>query len=99
MQKFSITTAIVGIFAAGAIGLAGTATAVPTGGGSAADTIKALQDMGYAVQINGTVSGPVSQCIVTGVHGLSNSDPSGQRIDPTAFTTAYVDISCPSSDD
>ena len=55
--------------------------------------------MGYAVQINGTVSGPVSQCIVTGVHGLSNSDPSGQRIDPTAFTTAYVDISCPSSDD
>ena len=48
--------------------------------------------MGYAVQINGRVSGPLSQCIVTGVHGLSNSDP-------TVFTTAYVDISCPSSDD
>ena len=55
--------------------------------------------MGYAVQINGTVSGPLSQCIVTGVHGLSNSDQSGHRIDPTVFTTAYVDISCPSSDD
>ena len=48
--------------------------------------------MGYSVQINGTVSGPLSQCIATGVHGLSNSDP-------TVFTTAYVDISCPSSDD
>ena len=92
MQKFAIGTAIAGLLAAGAIGLAGTATAVPTGGGKAADTIKALQDMGYAVQINGTVSGPLSQCIVTGVHGLANGDP-------TVFTTAYVDISCPSSDD
>jgi hypothetical protein len=92
MQKFAISTAIAGLLAASAIGLAGTAAAVPTGGGSAADTIKALQDMGYAVQINGTVSGPLSQCIATGVHGLANSDP-------TVFTTAYVDISCPSSDD
>jgi hypothetical protein len=92
MQKFAIGTAIAGLLAAGAIGLAGTAAAVPTGGGSAAETIKALQDMGYTVQINGTVSGPLSQCIATGVHGLSNSDP-------TVFTTAYVDITCPSSDD
>ncbi len=92
MQKFAIGTAIAGLLAAGAIGLAGSAAAVPTGGGSAAETIKALQDMGYAVQINGTVSGPLSQCIATGVHGLSNSDP-------TVFTTAYVDITCPSSDD
>ena len=92
MQKFAIGTAIAGLLAAGAIGLAGSAAAVPTGGGSAAETIKALQDMGYAVQINGTVSGPLSQCIATGAHGLSNSDP-------TVFTTAYVDITCPSSDD
>lgn len=92
MQKFAIGTAIAGLLAAGAIGLAGSAAAVPTGGGSAAETIKALQDMGYAVQINGTVSGPLSQCIATGVHGLSNTDP-------TVFTTAYVDITCPSSDD
>jgi hypothetical protein len=48
--------------------------------------------MGYAVQINGTVTGPLAQCIVTGVHGVSNSAP-------TVFTTAYVDVSCPSSDD
>ena len=92
MQKFAIGTAIAGLLAAGAIGLAGSAAAVPTGGGSAAETIKALQDMGYAVQINGTVSGPLSQRIATGVHGLSNSDP-------TVFTTAYADITCPSSDD
>jgi hypothetical protein len=48
--------------------------------------------MGYDVQLNGTVSGPLSQCITTGVHGVADSNP-------TAFTTAYVDVSCPSSDD
>ena len=49
MQKFAIGTAIAGLLAAGAIGLAGSAAAVPTGGGSAAETIKALQGMGYTV--------------------------------------------------
>ena len=92
MQKFAIATTAVGILAAGAVALASTATAAPTGGSNAADTVKALRDMGYNVQLNGTVSGPLAQCIVTGVHGLANSDP-------TVFTTAYVDISCPSSDD
>ncbi len=48
--------------------------------------------MGYNVQLNGTVSGPLSQCIATGVHGVADSNP-------TVFTTAYVDVSCPSSDD
>jgi hypothetical protein len=92
MKKLAIATATASLFAAGAIGLAPTAAAIPTGGGSAADTITTLQDMGYAVQINGTVTGPLAQCIVTGVHGVSNSAP-------TVFTTAYVDVSCPSSDD
>jgi hypothetical protein len=92
MQKFAIATTAVGILAAGAVALASTATAAPTGGSNAADTVKTLRDMGYSVQLNGTVSGPLSQCIVTGVHGLANTDP-------TVFTTAYVDISCPSSDD
>jgi hypothetical protein len=92
MNKLAIATATASLFAAGAIGLAPTAAAIPTGGGSAADTIATLQDMGYAVQINGTVTGPLAQCIVTGVHGVSNSTPA-------VFTTAYVDVSCPSSDD
>jgi hypothetical protein len=92
MQKFAIATTVVGILAAGTLAVAPIATAAPTGGSNAADTVKTLRDMGYNVQLNGTVSGPLSQCIVTGVHGLSNNDP-------TVFTTAYVDISCPASDD
>ncbi len=92
MQHFAIATAAAGILAATAIAAAGTAAAAPTGGSNAADTVKALRDMGYNVQLNGTVSDALSQCIATGVHGLTNGDP-------TVFTTAYVDISCPSSDD
>jgi hypothetical protein len=92
MKKFDIAVAVAGILAAGSLVVAPTAAAAPTGGSNAADTVKTLRDMGYNVQLNGTVSGPLSQCIATGVHGLANSDP-------TVFTTAYVDISCPSSDD
>ena len=92
MKKFSIAIAVAGALVAGCLAVAPAATAAPTGGSNAADTVKTLRDMGYNVQLNGTVSGPLSQCIATGVHGLTNSDP-------TVFTTAYVDISCPSSDD
>jgi len=73
------------------------ATAAPTGGTSAADTVKNLQSQGYSVQLNGTATGPLAQCTVTGVHGLSNTDAAGNRVDPTQFTTVYVDISCPPS--
>ena len=92
MKKFVIATTSASILAAGALAVATMAAAAPTGGSNAADTVKTLRDMGYNVQLNGTVSGPLAQCIVTGVHGLANSDP-------TVFTTAYVDISCPASDD
>ena len=101
-MKFSATittaaTAIAVILAGAALGLAVTATAAPTGGSSAGHTIKSLQDQGYSVQLNGTAAVPLSQCAVTGVHGLSDSDAAGKRVNPAQFTTAYVDISCPSN--
>ena len=92
MKKSPIAIAVAGILAAGSLAVAPTAAAAPTGGSNAADTVKTLRDMGYNVQLNGTVSGPLSQCITTGVHGVADSNP-------TVFTTAYVDVSCPSSDD
>ncbi len=92
MKKFNIAISVAGILAAGSLAVASTAAAAPTGGSNAADTVNTLRDMGYNVQLNGTVSGPLSQCITTGVHGVANSNP-------TVFTTAYVDVSCPSSDD
>jgi hypothetical protein len=92
MKKSNIAIAVAGILAAGSLAVAPTVAAAPTGGSNAADTVKTLRDMAYNVQLNGTVSGPLSQCITTGVHGVADSNP-------TVFTTAYVDVSCPSSDD
>ena len=92
MNKFTITAATLGALAATALGLAGAAAAAPTGGSSASDTVSSLQAQGYNVQLNGSVTAPLSQCIVTGVHG----EPAG-RIDSTQFTTVYVDVSCPPS--
>jgi hypothetical protein len=95
MQKITIATTILGILAVGALALASTAAAAPTGGSNAADTVKALRDMGYSVQLNGSLTGSLSQCTVTGVHGLSNTD----AVDAGQFATVYVDISCPSLND
>jgi hypothetical protein len=96
MEKFAIRTAVFGIMAVAIAGSAGVAGAAPTGGGSAADTVKTLQDMGYAVQINGSLTEPLAQCKVTGVHGLTNTDAAGHQIAPNQFNTAYVDVDCPS---
>jgi hypothetical protein len=93
MQKLTITTTVVGILAVGSVVLASMAAAAPTGGSNAADTVKTLRDMGYSVQLNGSLTGSLSDCTVTGVHGLPNTDAADQ------FGTVYVDISCPSLND
>ena len=93
MHKFAIASTVAGLLASGTMAIAGTAAAAPTGGSNAADTVKALRDMGYSVQLNGSLTGSLSQCTVTGVHGLSNTDTDGQS------GTVYVDITCPSLND
>ena len=55
------------------MGLAGAAVAAPTGGGNAADAVKELQAEGYNVQINGSVTDPLSACVTTGVYGVPNA--------------------------
>lgn len=98
MKKFTITTAIVGALAATALGLAGAASAVggPGGFGNAQDTINALQAQGFNVQMNGAPVYPLSGCKVTGVEGMRNDNinSAGALIDPTKFTTVWVDIFC-----
>ena len=96
MRIFSFTAAAATAFAAAAVGFAGTATAAPTGGGNAADTVKELQSDGYNVQINGSVSVPLSECTTTGVHGLPNAaGSSGPHSGPVTFANVEVDVSCP----
>jgi polyisoprenoid-binding protein YceI len=89
MNWFTLSAAVATTLAASAIATSGAAAAAPTGDTSAADTVKALEAMGYSVQINGEVVGPLADCTVTGVHGLADGAP-------TSFDTAYVDVTCPS---
>ncbi|WP_020100894.1 hypothetical protein [Mycobacterium sp. 360MFTsu5.1] len=90
-----IVGAAAAAIAAGALAPA-TASALPTGGGSAVDTVNELQSRGYHVQVNTSTSGPLSACSVTDVHGLtgSNIDGRGQRINSGQFDTVYVNVQC-----
>ena len=97
MKQFGVTVAIVGLLAAGGLSVAGTAVAMPVEKGSAADTVARLQADGHHVQVHGTASGPLSQCNVTGVHGMNNSniDESGDRMDQDLFNTIHLEVDCP----
>jgi hypothetical protein len=97
MTKLTIAATTVGALIATALGSAGLAgaTAVTPLGGSAADTVKILQGQGYNVRLNAKPEAPLSECTVTGVHGLDSSTP----LDPTRLNTVYLDISCSSNDD
>src|SRR5258708_3317068 len=96
MKKFAIRTAVFGITAAAIAGSTGIPAAAPTGSASAGDPMQSFQDKGDAVQINGSVTAPLGQCKVTGVHGMSNTDANGHQLVPNQFNTAFVDVDCPS---
>jgi len=93
MKTVILTVSMAGVVA---LGSAPAAVAAPTGGSPATEAIEWLQEQGYAVQLNGTPNGPLSQCIATGVHGFrdSNVGSHGRRLDPAQHATVYVDISC-----
>jgi hypothetical protein len=87
MRRLSFAVAAATAFAAAAVGSAGFAAAAPTGGGNAADAVKELQAEGYNVQVNGSVTDPLSACVTTAVHGVPASASSN--------TIVYVDVTCP----
>lgn len=78
------------IACAATIPVTGVATGAPTGGMAAPDVVRELTNTGYNVQINGATGVPLSQCTVTGVHGIP-ADPAHAT---TQFTTVYVDVDC-----
>jgi hypothetical protein len=92
-----IAAAAFAALSAGSLGWSGAAGAV-SGGGSASDTIAQLQAEGYQVEINGTVTSPLTQCKVLDVSGLRGTENGGVRSHPTQLDTAFVDVSCPSHD-
>ena len=89
MKTIGIAAGLAGVIATAALSAAGTAAAAPTGSESANDVVQSLKAQGYNVMLNGSISDPLSECHVTGVH---NPDAAGKAI---GFTTVYVDVVCP----
>ena len=98
MKKSLLTFAAFGAMSAAALGLAGTATAVPFGGSPASDTVATLQSQGFTVQINGTVNVPLNRCTTLGVHGLPGPEAAGRQGSPATGEqgsgTVFVDVDC-----
>ncbi|OAT69879.1 hypothetical protein AWB85_00240 [Mycobacteroides immunogenum] len=84
--SFLVALAALGAMAVASFSLSAQASAAGGGGSSASDTVDKLQAQGYTVQLNGIPTAPLSECVVTGIEGLRGA---------TAFSTVYVDISCP----
>ena len=92
MKRFSFTVTAATTLGAAAVALAGTAGAVPTGGGTSADAMKELHAAGYNVQINDSLTDPLSTC----VHGpRTTAGLAGPNSGPRPFTTVYIDVLCP----
>jgi hypothetical protein len=97
VKFFATVAAITGVLAAGFVAFAAAAEAAPLGGSSADQAINDLRARGYNVQLNlnGTRDVPLSECTVTGVHGLPTGLPIGAPAPAGQFTTVYVDVICP----
>jgi hypothetical protein len=89
MKTFAITSGAVAVLAAALMSSTTTAAAAPTGSEPASDVVASLKAQGYNVMLNGSITEPLSECDVTGVH---NPDAAGNAI---VFTTVYVDVTCP----
>ena len=68
---------VVAAWAAASIAVGVMAAADPVwpvaGNGTAADTIRELQDQGYTVAINGSITAPLERCLVTAIHNPDRS--------------------------
>jgi hypothetical protein len=74
--------------------LARAAPAAPTGNANAQSLQTQLQDSGYEVEFNGSITAPLADCLVTGEHPyVTAPEPAG------GFETVYIDVSCPPTND
>jgi hypothetical protein len=95
MKKIAVTTATLAALAAGGLGLAANAAAVPLAGEPADQAVRALESEGYTVRINQSVSVPLSQCTVLGISGLRGTEANGVLLEPGRLNVAAVDVNCP----
>lgn len=90
MKKFAHMIVAAGALAGAVFGLAPAASAAPTNVGSAQSTVDRLTALGYNVALNGSRTAPLSECSVLAVHPDDPGTTAARQ-----FTTIWVDISCP----
>jgi hypothetical protein len=102
MKKILFTSLAVGALASAALGLAGTASAAPSGPSSVDDTVSQLRAQGFNVLVSRVDSAAVDQCTLNAVRPgqtFSRTDsgvPGAQDDLVTTVTnkTVYVDVIC-----
>ena len=102
MKNILLTSLAAGALASAAIGLAGTASAAPSGPSPVDDTISQLQAQGFQVLVSRVDSAAVDQCKLNAVRPgqtFSRTDsgvPGAQDDLVTTVTdkTVYVDVIC-----
>ena len=102
MKKILFTSLAAGALASAALGLAGTASAAPSGPAPVDDTISQLQAQGFNVLVSRVDSAAADQCTLNAVRPgqtFSRTDsgvPGAQDDLVTTVTnkTVYVDVVC-----
>ena len=100
MKSFLFTTLTAGALASAALGLAGTATAAPSGPSSVDQTISQLRSQGYQVVVSRVGTARLDQCAITAVRPgqtFSRTDsgvPGGGLVTTITNKTVYVDVAC-----
>ena len=99
MKTFTITTAAAAALTAGVFGLAVPALAAPSGAGSAADTISALEAQGNRVVVNRQSSTPLEEASVVSVtrgpdvrQSIPNATSNGDNNRSVSNPTVYVNV-------
>ena len=102
MAKILFTSLAAGALASAAIGLAGTASAAPSGPSPVDDTVSELQAKGFNVIVSRVDNAAVNQCTLNSVRPgqtFSRTDTGvpGAQDDPVTTVTnrtVYVDVIC-----
>jgi hypothetical protein len=102
MKNFLLTSLAAGALASAALGLAGTASAAPSGPSSVDATVSQLQAQGFQVIVSRVDSAAVNQCSLDAVRPgqtFSRTDSGVPGADDDLVTTVtnktvYVDVTC-----
>jgi hypothetical protein len=99
MKKYTLSALVAGAMTAAVLGLAGVASAAPTGPSKVDDTVRTLESSGYNVIINRSGAAPLASCSVTAVrpgHTFSTVDSrgGGSPNETILAKTVLVDVAC-----